>query len=353
MVHVRIFADEDSGIEKILAYIEKSDKLGLEIQLVKPGHWLPNPSDTPANYVNIHVSVPCRLALPYAGFNILAAGDVFPKEWSWADDKMDLLVCSWDTSRASISPGKTFREAAENWRRALSLARAKAKVKETAKAVTGQQTPVSVITISKNGPAWFPNMVQNVLGQDWPAVQWIIVGGDLKAQVEKLKSDNPRLNVTWLNDGDMDSAIKVATYDMIAIMDDDVHYPSSSITKRMEGLQHADMVYCATLPVYDIRQYMSSMCVPPLRKLPHLRAFDASFAFKKSFWVTQDLIQSRETKTAEISPADVLVGLVHKGNQDARFASDIEKGIEPNGCHYGFSEKYFQYLHSIGEVPSL
>jgi len=347
MVNIRIFADQDTGIDKILAYIEKVDKRGIHVQQLNPAQWVPK--DDSSHYVNIHVSIPCRLALNSPGFNILAASQPYPAEWAWVEDRMDLLICSWESSKPTLPPGKSFREAVETWRRAI----VKATKAPKQIPVPVNQVPVSVVTVSHYGPAWFTNMVQNVLGQEWPAVEWIIVG-DLKTQVDKLKQDNPKINVICI-DGNLESGIQAASHDVVVIMDDDVHYPASSISKRVEGLQRsgADLVYCATLPVYDVRHYMSSMCVPDLRKLPHLRAFESSFAFKKIFWNGGGPIQTREMQTAELSPLGLLVALVHKANPDVRYAEEPEAGVEPNGCHYGFSEKYFQYIHGIGMAAKM
>jgi hypothetical protein len=94
---------------------------------------------------------------------------------------------------------------------------------------------------------------------------------------------------------------------------------------------------------------------PNVKKLPHLRASEATLAFRKEFWRQnpfpdvnegegQDFLKGRELETAELSPNGVIVAFLHKENPNARFGSNEVKG-EPNGCHYGFSEKYFTYLH--------
>jgi hypothetical protein len=360
-MNVLILSDEPcEGLERTLAYIEKTDKT-IKVQRKRASQWLPGPMDD--KVVVVHVGVPCRLALPF-GYNVLAVGGPYPEAWGWMEQGMDLVLHNHDieTSLPHLPTGKTFRESIEIWRQVIR--QAKFVQKPPVQTPTGK---VSIVTITHNRVPWWPNMVQNVLSQSWPQkdIEWIIVddGQALLGQVDQLQRDYPDLTVKYLcqepNDigAKRNAGVKAATSDIVVFMDDDDHYPKESVYNRVKALQKTDCVYCATLPIYDIRYYESSMLGPTVQKLPYQRASVASLAFRKSFWATRpfsdgdndaEFLKERELETVELSPKDVIVAFLHKGNPKARFGSDEKPQGEPNGCHYGFSEKYFTYLHQIG-----
>ena len=53
-------------------------------------------------------------------------------------------------------------------------------------------------------------------------------------------------------------------------------------------------------------------------------------------------VAGREESTVEISPTPILVSFIHSGNTSSR---RVPEDQEPNGCHFGFSDDYFKYLH--------
>jgi glycosyltransferase involved in cell wall biosynthesis len=281
------------------------------------------------------------------------------------EQDMNIVLHNLDieTTLPHLPIGKTFRESIETWRRVIRQAKPAPTQTPPIQKAEGK---VSIVTITHNRVPWWPNMVQNVLSQSWNQkdIEWVIVDDDqtLIGQVGQLQRDYPDLTVKYVqmqNDigTKRNAGVKAATSDIVVFMDDDDHYPKDSVYNRVKGLQ-ADCVYCATLPIYDIRHYESSMLGPAVKKLPYQRASVASLAFRKSFWAARpfpegdsdaEFLKGRELETVELSPKDVIVAFLHKGNPKARFGSDEkEKPKEPNGCHYGFSEKYFTYLHQIG-----
>jgi hypothetical protein len=139
------------------------------------------------------------------------------------------------------------------------------------------------------------------------------------------------------------------------MMDDDDHYPKSSIKARVMYLKQMGVgcVYCSAIPMYDCRKYISAMNVPPLDLAPSERVSEATLAFTRQFWQerpfpsdcvvaeAEGFLASRESNTAEIPPPGIIVSFLHAGNYTSRRIPDSQ---EPNGCHYSFDDDYFLYL---------
>jgi len=143
-------------------------------------------------------------------------------------------------------------------------------------------------------------------------------------------------------------------------MDDDDYYPSSSIIARVCWMQKGagrlwGAAYCATIPLYDARKYISAVNVPPLTLLAEERVSEASLVFTKVFWQEKNFsaismaegesfLKGRIHETIEIPPDGVIVAIQHSANASSR---RVPESKEPNGCHYGFSDEYFSYLSTI------
>jgi hypothetical protein len=98
------------------------------------------------------------------------------------------------------------------------------------------------------------------------------------------------------------------------------------------------------------------MNVPPLNLSPAERVSEATLAFTRAFWGArgfpaagmaegEGFLVGRESETREIPPVGVIVSFIHKGNTSSRRVPEEQ---EANGCHYGFKDEYFTYLHTIG-----
>jgi hypothetical protein len=142
------------------------------------------------------------------------------------------------------------------------------------------------------------------------------------------------------------------------MMDDDDHYPKSSIEARVSYLKEMKKggIYCSTLPMYDCRRYISAMNVPPMDLSPAERVSEATLGFTRAFWEARNFpaesvaegegfLKDREEQTAEIPPDGIIVSFLHGGNSTSRRVPERQ---EPNGCHYGFDDNYFTYLSERG-----
>jgi hypothetical protein len=153
---------------------------------------------------------------------------------------------------------------------------------------------------------------------------------------------------------------QIAKHPVIVHFDDDDIYPPNSILFRVAMLARGNKgaVFCTTLPSYDIKNYISFVNVPPLHLTQSERVSEATLAYTKTFWeekgFDEDImiaegntfINGREGKCREISPQEVIVSLVHPKTTSSRRAP---QGMEPNGCHYGFTDDLFKMLTLIGE----
>jgi len=234
---------------------------------------------------------------------------------------------------------------------------------------------VAVLTITHNRPKWFANMARNVLLADYPPdkLTWVIADdgsgtGRIDADVMKFQSANPRISVKYLSlakkmdvgsKRNLTCASAPEDASVFVIMDDDDHYPASSIHRRVAWLQttKAGCVYCATLPMYDCKHYISAINVPPLNLSACERVSEASLAFTREFWLQgkfpqnvsiaegEGFVTGRESETVEMPPDGVIVSFLHGSNASSRRMPDT---TEANGCHYGFDDEYFTYISGLG-----
>lgn len=250
----------------------------------------------------------------------------------------------------------------------------------------GEELPkVGIVTVTRNRAAWWPNMVENVQRQRWQnqRLVWIVVDDSdsdqqLTTDVAFVRSKAPTLNLIYAQTNPelttlgakrnygVDLAIKEGV-DAIVMMDDDDYYPEFSVAERLRWLYRSNdslkIVACATLPVYDITRYISAMNVPPLTLSPKERISEATVAFLVK--ETDEIPRFSETNSEEgsglfvglsaeqfreLPPHGIIVSFIHSTNTSSR---RIPTENEPNGCHYGLSDDYFKYIHTIGGTESL
>jgi hypothetical protein len=233
---------------------------------------------------------------------------------------------------------------------------------------------VAVISLTRNRPKWWENMARNILLADYPRekLSWVIVDDSdatyrVDAQVMRFQETHHDINLKYVS---LPHAVSIgekrnigcdAAPHMASVflnMDDDDHYPKSSIIARLTWMRafNAGCVYCATLPMYDCKNYISAINVPPLNLAPHERVSEASLAFTREFYTARKFptgvsvaegeafLAGRISETAEIPPEGVIVSFLHGLNFTSR---RVPESSEANGCHYGFEDSYFAYLSGL------
>jgi glycosyltransferase involved in cell wall biosynthesis len=211
-------------------------------------------------------------------------------------------------------------------------------------------------------------MIRNVSEQAWPIsrLEWILVDdGGLDDLIPLLQEKMPALVIRHVTmdpeatiGAKRNAGVKAAGVDvsLFMMMDDDDHYPRDSVAIRASWLTKTPIVYCATLPMYDVRRYISAINVPPLTDPPDARVSEATLGFTRAAWEAQpfpevsmaegeQFLKGRVQESTEIPAGGVIVSFIHSGNTSSR---RIPADQEPNGCHYGLPDDYFRYLHQIG-----
>jgi hypothetical protein len=150
----------------------------------------------------------------------------------------------------------------------------------------------------------------------------------------------------------------MAKFPIIMHFDDDDIYPPNSVLFRVSMLLRGNKsaVFCTTISSYDIKNMISFMNVPPMHLLQSERVSEATLAYTKTFWEEKrfddetkiaegnTFIRGREHMCREISPQEVIVSLVHPKTTSSRKAP---AGMEPNGCHFGFTDDLYKMLTDI------
>jgi glycosyltransferase involved in cell wall biosynthesis len=316
------------------------------------------------------MDTPLRLAVPWAKFNVFATDFEF-ESWAWTKKEMDMIVKRTPlTERATaLKALRTIFVRADNKQHAPALPKA-----------SGLKPKVAVITLTRNRKAWWANMVANIMSQSWPVsrLEWIIVddgdeGERLNQEVEEFMEKSPGILVRYVEmttpksiGAKRNAGVEAAGEDVevFVCMDDDDHYPKDSIARRVvwfdrelpTSVKQSQIVYCAVIPMYDLTRYISAMNVSELEAAPAERVSEATMAFTREAWVAKPFpdvsmaegfgfLEDREEVSVEIPPKGVIVSFIHTGNSSSR---RIPKEQEANGCHYGFPNEYFSYVHKIG-----
>lgn len=234
---------------------------------------------------------------------------------------------------------------------------------------------VAVITLTYNRREWWANMAKNILESDYPRnkLTWVVVDDSdsmyrVDSEILKFQSIHTDICIKYVSlpkklpigeKRNRGCAAAGSDCSLFCMMDDDDHYPPSSIPLRVSWLQtlKVECVYCSTLPMYDIPRYISAINVPPLWLGCEERISEASLCFTRKFWEErkfpnpcsiaegEPFLSGRIQSTIEIPPNGVIVSFIHKGNLTSRRTPEQK---EPNGSYYGFDDTFFEYLCRTG-----
>lgn len=224
---------------------------------------------------------------------------------------------------------------------------------------------LSVVTLVYNRKRFFKLSILNFLSSQYPRdkLEWIIIDDSKPDQVVKdlvPKQDNIHYYYydEHLNIGKKRNiGVEMSTFDYIAFMDDDDYYPPESLTKRMTSLlqYNKQCSTCTTIGCFHINKYISMINVPPHQLSFEERISEATLCFSKTFWNQQkfldsskggearEFLKNRSSQCIEVSWKDIIVSLLHSSNTSTR----VTVTEEPNGCHFGFSDKLFSFITNL------
>ena len=242
--------------------------------------------------------------------------------------------------------------------------------------------PITIVTPTRNRRKLIDIAFHNLLSTDYPLekITWIVVENsddNDKASSDKIMNFQvnckairikyiPLPGVGRKSVGELRNiGVEHAEDDLVVFMDDDDHYPVTSLRRRIAWLlrglngnvagRRTEIVGCTTLALYDLRRGISAVNVPPWDLPLAQRISEATLAFHKSAWLDRKFgdvgiaegegwIQGREEKFLEIPPQQIIVAFSHGENSTSRRVPALE---EPNGCFWGFPREYLRFVHGL------
>jgi len=207
------------------------------------------------------------------------------------------------------------------------------------------ETPViSIITVIYNGVKLLPGTIDSVIGQTYPAIEYIIIdGGSSDGTVEIIEKYADQIN-QWISEPDkglydaMNKGLKMATGDFVWFMNAGDHiYAPNTVEKMMEKWQpDTDILYGEVMLVDDARKELGTRSATTKQKLTNPlhwqdlakgmvvchqgflpRREIAPFYIENNLtadidWVIKCLKASKRTTATEIIVASYLVGGISK-----------------------------------------
>jgi hypothetical protein len=238
--------------------------------------------------------------------------------------------------------------------------------------------PISIVTLLYNRRKFFDLACHNIMLSDYPKdkIEWVIVedsddpdesASDRVIQVG-LKSAPLQVVYVPLDKRTPISekrnlGCKRAKNEIIVFMDDDDHYPETSIRRRVAWLtKHPwtpKAVGCTTIACYDLLRGVSAVNTPPWNLSLGQRISEATLCFYKQWWVDrhfsfkqntsegEDFVKGREAEFLELPPQQMIVAFSHKKNiSGRRIPADDAKP----GCFWGFPKEFLIYIHKLAGV---
>jgi hypothetical protein len=231
--------------------------------------------------------------------------------------------------------------------------------------------PISVITLVHNRPKFIENACLNLLSSDYPRdkIEWVVVDDSDPDQspsnrilqfaemfapgivtyvpLVKQKSIGFKRNL----------GIEKAKHNILVMMDDDDHYPTTSFRRRVAYLRKGRKSYecatCTTIAMYDLLKGTSAVNVPPYTLPLSKRCSEASMVFTRDFWLQRKFpdtsqaegeafLEGRESQVVEMPPQQILVALSHGSNLSGRSMPDAKPS-----CFWGFERPLLEFLHGL------
>ena len=238
--------------------------------------------------------------------------------------------------------------------------------------------PISIVTLLYNRRKFFDLACHNIMLSDYPKnkIEWVIVedsddpNESASDRVIQVGMQSAPLTVVYAPldkktpiSEKRNLGCKRAKNDIILFMDDDDHYPETSIRRRVAWLlKHPwqpKAVGCTTIACYDLLRGVSAVNTPPWNLPLSQRISEATLCFYKQWWVDRhftfkqdlaegdDFVKGRESEFLEIPPQQMIVAFSHKKNVSGR---RIPADDAKPGCFWGFPKEFLIYIHKLAGV---
>lgn len=232
---------------------------------------------------------------------------------------------------------------------------------------------ISIVTLVHGRPKFIDNAFLNIMSTDYPLskIEWIVVDDSepTESASDKIIQFGDRfppnsLTLTYIPLPRKRSigykrnlACERAKHNIILMMDDDDHYPSTSFRRRvaylLKGRQSYECATCTTIAMYDLQKGISAVNVPPYGLSIAERCSEATLTFTKQFWQRQKFpdtdmaegerfLEGRCSEVAEIPPQQIIVAFSHGSNLSSRKIPDSKQG-----CAWGFAKPFLEFIHGL------
>ena len=237
--------------------------------------------------------------------------------------------------------------------------------------------PISIVTLVHNRPKFVENACLNLLSTDYPKskIEWVVVDDSdaTESASNRILSMNDKLApgtvkyvplVKKKTIGEKRNiGVEKASHDIILMMDDDDHYPSTSFRRRvawlLKGRTRPGCAVCTTIAMYDLLQGTSAVNVPPYSLSLAKRCSEATLTFTRAFWKARPFgatsssegeafLEGRENEILEMPPQQIIVALNHGKNISGRSVTKDDNAGK--GCFWGFPKELLIFLHGLAGV---
>jgi Glycosyl transferase family 2 len=238
---------------------------------------------------------------------------------------------------------------------------------------------ISVVTLIYNRKKFFDLACHSLMITDYPKdkIEWILVddsddpmeqNSDKIVQVADAAAPLKMVYVPLKKKTSVSEKRNIgcekATADIILMMDDDDHYPETSLRRRVAWLtKHPwapKAVAATTIACYDLLKGVSAVNTPPMGLPLSQRISEATLTFYKSWWAErkfsagilvgegEEFIFGREADVLEIPPQQIIVAFSHGKNVSSR---RIPSGEDLKaGCFWGFPKEFLLFIHGLAGV---
>jgi len=325
--------------------------------------------------INIHLSVPLLVAVPWAYVNVLLKN---PSAWT---AEWDNLLPFFDTviEPALLADKPELIKGLKALFDSAVLQRPTKGVYHCPPILHVQDCPpISIVTPTYNRRKLLDIAFHNLLATDYPLdkIEWVVVEDHedstqmASEKIMNFQVNNPKLKIKYIPiQGRMsigqkrNLGVENSTHEIILFMDDDDHYPPTSFRRRMAWLtkdkQAHDIAFCTTIALYDLDRGVSAVNVPPYGLTLGARISEATLTFRKSVWLErpfedisvaegENWIKGRESRCIEIPPQQVIVAFSHSGNRTGRRIPPVE--VKEVACFWGFPKEYLIFIHGLNGV---